>query len=168
MREDAADLLARFPGPVVLYPSRSTYVVLMAVSVLFVGLGSGDIALGHAVIGWFLVMPFGLAVVLIAAFILPGANSLKLDREGFELTVWFRSGNVRWQDASGFTTVPVTATLTIVVFNLARGKSALTGAFLNRAFAQGRNASLPDNYGLRAADLVYLLMEWRERAIHAG
>jgi len=140
----------------------------MAAGVLFVGIGSGDIALGHAVIGWFLVISFGLGVVLFAAFIVPGANALKLDREGFEFTVWYRRGRASWQDATGFTAVPVSRTKAVVVFNLVSRKSGQTGAFLNRAFAQGRNASFPDNYGLRAQHLVDLLTQWRERALHAG
>ncbi len=168
MREDAADLLARFPGPVVLYPSRCRYVVLMAVGAVFVCIGWADMALGNRVLGWLLIIPFGSGVVVAGAFILPGANALKLDHQTFEVTSWFRRGKVRWQDATDFTAVPVTTTMTIVVFNLAGRKSGRMQAFMNRALTKDRNASLPDNYGLRAPDLVYLLMEWRERVVRAG
>jgi len=38
-------------------------------------------------------------------------------------------------------------------------------AWLDAAFPEGRNAYLPDTYGLRTADLVRVLTTWRELAV---
>lgn len=167
MGEDAADLLARFPGPVVLYPSRDRYTFLMLGCLIFILLGGANVGLGHPALGWFLIASSGLGFVLFASTLLPGAYAFKLDRAGFEFTIWFRRGKVRWQDAADFTVVAASSTM-MVVFNHAGRKVGPLNGVMERALAKGRNALVPDTYGLRAEDLAELLSRWRERAIHTG
>jgi hypothetical protein len=161
-------LLARFPGPVVLYPSRSRGQLMLAGFIAFFCIGLFDAAVLHAAVGWLGISMGGLGIVVTAAYMLPGANALKLDHDGFEVTEWFRRGKIPWQDATDFTIRPVTTTLTIVIFNYTKRKRSRVQSFMDRAVTQGRNASFGDNYGLRASQLALLMIKWRERVLGGG
>jgi hypothetical protein len=95
--------------------------------------------------------------------LLPGAGGLTLDRNGFRATSLFRSSSSRWQDVTGFEPASIPPSLQkLVVYD----DINLTGrkiANLNVALV-GRNAALPDTYGLSADDLARLMMLWRDRA----
>jgi hypothetical protein len=99
--------------------------------------------------------------------LLPGAGGLTLDRNGFQVTSLFRSSSSRWQDVSGFEPASIPPSLQkLVVYddvNVAGRKIAN----LNVALI-GRNAALPDTYGLTADDLARLMMTWRDRAVRRG
>src|SRR5262249_39696147 len=114
--------------------------------------------------GWLPLIFFALVALVAAAAMLPGAGALTLDRDGFEITNLFRRHRSRWQDAHGFTTarIPPATQRWLVYDDISQGAKRL--AKINVAIV-GRNAALPDTYGLSPEDLGDLMMLWRERAL---
>ena len=95
-------------------------------------------------IAWFAIVFFGFCAIISIVLLLPGAASLGLDRDGFEITSLFRRRRVRWRDASGFEVLdlPIRGARKQVVYD---GTGMVAGALakLNAKLA-GRNAGLPD------------------------
>ena len=161
-QDKTEEVLARFPGPVTLYPSRKKWFLLLLVCAGFTA-GGVWMASEDAAGGWFVTAVFGIFSLTAVITMLPGAGALKLDRDGFELVAMYRSSVVRWQDASAFTVARIpTSDHHLVVFDNAAmtpGKLAKVNVCL-----VGRNSSLPDTYGLSAVGLTMLMARWRERA----
>jgi hypothetical protein len=160
----ADEILSKFPGPVVLYPSRKKLILMLLGSAVFVAGGISMVTSG-AGMGWLVAVFFGLCLVVFVVMLLPGAASLALDRDGFEITSLYRRHRTAWQNATGFeaASLPVVPPgRKMVVYNDGKmaGKSV---ARLNVAMV-GRNAGLPDSYGLAADDLADLMNRWRARA----
>ena len=171
MAANTADaLLARFPGPITLRVSRLKVLAMLAISLGFVAVGIFLIVIAkgdpEAVIaGIASVLFFGACALVAAVMLVPGAGSLTLDAQGFEVCSLFRRNRVAWPHASRFT---------VATLSLPDGKKpmvgydhdGLTGAgadFSRNAI--GRNAALPDTYGLTVEELARLLAGWRERAL---
>jgi hypothetical protein len=160
---DDAAILSRFPGPVTLYPSRKKWLLVFAGSALFAVGGFWMIRQGNAM-GWAVLIFFGLAAVVGAAAMLPGAGGLTLDREGFETTNLFRRHRTRWQDATGFQAARIPpAHQKWVVYDDVNVSTKRIAKF--NVGIVGRNGALPDTYGLSADNLAQLMAQWRERAL---
>lgn len=117
--------------------------------------------------GWFRLAVFGLGGLVAAVALLPGANYLRLDEEGFTFCSLFRAHRVRWADVEGFATVRV-ASSPMVGWLYREGREPQgRGVRMSLALA-GCHAALPENYGLGAAELAQLLerlrQEWQVRA----
>jgi hypothetical protein len=102
------------------------------------------------------------AVVSALTLLLPGAGMLRLDRDGFETAYLFRRRRSRWQVVGGFRAMSIRMS-TMAVYD-DTNPSGWVMAKLNMAVC-GRNAGLPDTYGLAARDLAGLMTRWRERAM---
>lgn len=80
-----------------LRPRRSTAVWLLLGSLAFVAIGiwmgSEEGWIGHAIAAF-----FGLCAAVAAVQLLPGASSLRIDRDGFTCRSLFRSWSVRWDE----------------------------------------------------------------------
>ena len=92
-----AEIVARFPGPVTLYPSRKKWlVVCLGGSAFTIGgirmIQSGDNS------GWFVAGFFAPVAIIAAAILLPGAGRLTLDQDGFEAISLYRRNRTRWRD----------------------------------------------------------------------
>jgi len=162
-QDKANDILARFPGPVTLRPSRLKWFLVLLICAAFTAGGIAMVADG-ATGGWFVLVFFGLGVPLSIAAMLPGAGGLTLDRNGFEITNLFRRQSYVWPDVSGFEAARIPpAGNNMVVFDHA-GAVGRTVAKLNVSLV-GRNAGLPDTYGLSADVLADLMDRWRDRAV---
>jgi hypothetical protein len=162
-RADPAELLARFPGPVTLYPSRRKWLLVLAGGAALAAGGALMIRGGDAK-GWFVLIFFTAVALTAAVVMLPGASALTLDRDGFEAINLFRRSRTRWQDASGFTAASIPpAQQRLVVYDDARA-STWRVAKVNVAIT-GRNASLPDTYGRSADELAELMAAWRASAL---
>jgi hypothetical protein len=160
---DAAEILARFPGPLTLYPSRKKWLLVLAGSALFAVGGFWMIKTGDAR-GWLVLIFFGLAAAVAAVAMLPGAGALTLDAQGFEATNLFRRHRTRWQDTTGFQAarIPPARQMWVVYDDITQNKKSI--AKFNIGIV-GRNAALPDTYGLSADDLAQLMAQWRGRAL---
>jgi hypothetical protein len=161
MASTADDILARFPGPVTLSPSRRKWALILLISAGFTAIGVWMVASGNTT-GWFPLAFFGLCAVAAVIAMLPGAGGLKLDRDGFAITNLFRSHSYRWQETSGFAVARVSGNKMVVFDDVNAAGHAI--ASMNVGLV-GRNAALPDTYGLGADTLAELLTFWRARAV---
>ena len=159
-------LMGRFPGPVTLYPSRTKWLLILLAGVLLTVGGILMIRDGKAS-GWFVAGFFGVVAVTSLVVMLPGANGLTLDREGFVAKSLFRAHRTRWVDAQGFATsvIPPSHQRLVVYDDLTQAPGALTRINVS---ITGRNAALADTYGLSADDLANLMTAWRARALGAS
>ncbi len=193
-RDDVAQLLARFPGPVRLYTSHRKWLGYLALGVGFVALGAWMIrdpasfsdepmtrGLGHltalfglhpnpaaivAAMSWMTVLFFGFGSVVCLLNLLPGASELTLSAAGFTMSSAYRQKAFNWTDVDRFAATEVRYGI---------GAKRLVGfddrcvarsamARVNVALA-GRNSAMLDNYGLAADKLASLMSAWRERAL---
>ena len=173
-------ILARFPGPVVLYISRRRIVCMLviylaALGLMFWLLFSEQARTREYISGWHdiamvcvsILFWGGLALRAVLMLLFPGAASLKLDAGGFEVGHVFRRIRLPWRDVSEF------CVKTRYLFPLK------IGGPVDQVIYEGLNASdgqsepkpprvLPDLYGqprIRREELVGLLNEWRRRAL---
>jgi hypothetical protein len=160
---DADTLLAGFPGPVVLRPSRRKWLLVLLCCAGFVAIGVWMVLQGQSW-GWFEVIFFGIGATASWALLLPGAAGLRLDANGFEVVQYFRRYRTSWPNASSF--VPVKIPPANVLFVGYDDASIKDGSIaeMNRSIA-GRDAVIPDTFGLSADDLASLMTRWRARAL---
>jgi hypothetical protein len=157
-------MLMRFPGPVTLYPSRRKWTLVLMGCALFTACGVGMIV-DKAPSGWLVLLFFLFGVIVAAMALLPGAGSLTLEGNSFEIKNLFRRQRVRWQDATGFKAAVIPPSRTkLVVFDDLGAKDRHRIISILNAMIVGRNGALPDTYGFSADDLAYLMSQWRERA----
>jgi hypothetical protein len=164
--DKVSDLLANFPGPVTLFPSRKKWVLVFLVGALFAVGGILMIRDGDSS-GWFVAGFFGVVAVTSLAVMLPGAGDLTLDRDGFAAKSLFRGYRTRWVDTQGFesSAIPPSHQRLVVYDDLTQTPRTLTRINVS---ITGRNAALGDTYGLSADDLARLMTAWRERALGAN
>jgi hypothetical protein len=107
---------------------------------------------------------FGADTAMVIVLLLPGAASLTLDAAGFEVCKLNRRRRVAWAaQASGFAVgdVGVHGRRRVVIYDEAGTADLIP---LNRGLI-GRNAGLPDTYGLSAEELAQPMTQWRELAL---
>jgi len=162
-----AVILASFPGPVTLHPSRRKFVFALAVclasSVIALWLLQGDSLspAGTAKL-WLGLVVFGICALVPAVMLLPGAGRLTLDAEGFEQVSLYVKRRAAWRQVGNFTVRQYSLrgrTNYFVGYDDAR----LSADNMKRHMI-GRNAALPDTYGLSHDDLASLMTQWRARA----
>jgi len=154
-------IMSRFPGPLLLYPSRKKWLLLLLLSAMFTAAGV-DMVLRNAPSGWLVLIFFGAGLVMSATMLLPGAGGLVLDGDGFQVTSLFRRHRSRWQDVTRFEPISVPyARQRMVGFDDTTAGRTITA--INTALT-GHNAALPDTYGFSVDELAELMRRWRERA----
>ncbi len=157
-----AAILSRFPGPVVLAPSRRKWLLVLGGCLVFVAAGLWVVH-DHPLSGWLGVGFFGVGALVAAVMLLPGAGGLRLDSDGFEMTSLFRRHRSRWSEVGEFEVARVPPSRQkMVVFDDARTEHGAL-AKVNRKLV-GRTGGLSDNYGLSHEDLAAVMNEWRARA----
>jgi hypothetical protein len=178
LSEPAAKILAQYPGPVTLYPSKLKWVSLFVVMTLTAALGAWSLLpdkfeppIGfnsHTLQGTFLfvVGSFGALISLAALF--TSYMKLSLDAAGLEFqSLWIRR-RCLWRDTDEFTSTLMPRSAGMVYFvdfkDAARSPGFCDTAARALGLASG-NTRLPDNYGLQVDDLVRLLTAWRERTL---
>src|SRR5215831_13159160 len=90
-------ILARFPGPVTLHPSRIKWLLVLLAGGVFTFGGYLMVSDGDSR-GWFVLVFFAAVAIVAAILQLPGAGGLTLDRNGFRATSLFRGSSARWQE----------------------------------------------------------------------
>jgi hypothetical protein len=177
MSDQVTELLSKFPGPVTLKASWRKWARMLLIGMGFVVLSvllvQSDAAPSYLdkLVGWTGIVVFGAGTVLSAANIFSGAGKLMLHDAGFEVTSFFRSRGALWRDAAGFQVFSpwyMAKRSACVVYDDANEKrNSLWQMTLAQWYASlvGRNAGLPDTYGLSADELANLMNQWRERAL---
>jgi hypothetical protein len=163
-------ILARFPGPVTLHPSRRKFLVAFVLCLGFTAFCVYLLTSGH-LFGWqdrtmawlsavFFVVLMARALILL---LVPSAAGLMLDDLGFEIGGIFRRRRAVWRDVSGFR----------VEASEQPGKDPSIVYEVRRPGAppqpHGGPTTAPrmllDNYGLPPEELVRLMNDWRGRAL---
>ena len=167
------EILARFPGPVTLYPSRRKWLLVLMGCLLFAGIG---VAHNDDASDWFGVAFFGLGAIVSGLMLLHGAASLTLNADGFEMTNLFRRTRFLWQAAAGFeaqfppvlraSAIPPPSWKKFVAFDNAKMQNSTWTRV--SALMMKHNAQLGDTYGFGADDLAGLMTQWRDLAAAAG
>jgi hypothetical protein len=157
-------LSQNFPGPITLVPSRRKRWNLIIGAGFFTILGI-LISFRGGVVGMLTTAFFGVCTVTGVITLLPGASSLRLDENGFDVTRFFRMQTFRWSEVSDFGVWTFKGN-GFVVFKAAKSRLNILEK-INAALAGGRNGYLPDTYGLAAEDLVQLMTIWRNLATDA-
>jgi hypothetical protein len=177
-----AELLANFPGPVTLQPSRWKWIGILAASAVLFGGGIAQnlSAASTGILAWLPVAVFGMLMLGAAVVIFIVGLRLSLDDEGFTLRVGYRSQRWRWSDVGDFAiaeylhNMPGAFMRKRIGFNdkrLSKTAAQRVGEQFSTALT-GRDCALPDGYystafGLPMEDLVRLLSQWQQRALAA-
>jgi large subunit ribosomal protein L33 len=154
-------MLRRFPEPLRLTPSRGKWALVLLICIGFTIAGAVIIRAGNAR-GWFAGF-FILGIPMAAIMLLPGAGGLVLDREGFGVTTLYRTHRWRWTDTGGFAVATLPRGHKMVVYNA--HASSVLGQVSTKI--TGRNAGLPETYGLKPEALAELMTRWREQALRS-
>ncbi len=99
-------MLAGFPGPVVLRPSRRKWLLILLGCAIFVAIGVLMVLQGQS-LGWLPIIFFGIGAIVSSTLLLPGAAGLSLDANGFEATQYLRRHRTSWQNASNFVPIKI-------------------------------------------------------------
>lgn len=164
---DAEDLLADFPGPVILRMGRGKPAFLLAATLVFWGVLlwltlQRPFDPWLTPILWAGVALFGLSLPVLALLLINGA-SLVLTGEGFEARHVWKRRFAHWRDTGDFAVGEIPPSyVPMVVYDDAGASGPLARA---NAAITGRNAALSDSYGLSPEDLAWLMNAWRARAL---
>jgi hypothetical protein len=172
-----SDLLARFPGPIVLRSSKWKWLGLAAVAGLFTAGGAGEAMNSGGISDWIGVAFFGLCTLAFAWLALFVNFRMILDKDGFGWRGGRLSERWRWTDAADFAVVeyvpaaPGASLRKQIGFNDTRSAKNLSqtmGEGITRAMTN-RDCFIPDpsgssSFGLPMEDLARLLSQWQQRA----
>jgi hypothetical protein len=171
--DKALALLAQFPGPVTLLPSKLKWVVLIVLWVVWAGLFilwfilrispalpplSGKALVALLGLAGLAVAPLLLAIFGAATTFGRGMPRLTLDIEGIEMRNIMRYCR-RWQEVEQFRSF-----LFLAFFTDTSPPQERWDRF-GRAYLAGKYRIWPDTFGLGAKNLTRLLNAWRERAL---
>ena len=149
-----------------LRPSRWKLLVMLATALGFVAIGVW-IMPADDWSRWLVIGFFGLCAAVFIVQLAPGANYLKLDREGFTYATLFRPIRVAWHDVSPFSAGHIWLTR-VVQFDPAQSATDPNAKRAVAALARGltgASGALPNTYGMTADALAELMNRWRDRAI---
>jgi len=152
-----------------LYPSQTWRRLRLLLAVCFLLMVMTTLRPGRAG-GPMVVFICAMGVMMCALSLVPGAASLKLDSQGFTVRYWFKEETYRWIDVKEFNLITLRYMGFIPVrrsvgfkFSESYGKRNIV---LRIAGAIARfDRQLPDNYGMKAQDLLVLLELSRRQAV---
>jgi hypothetical protein len=164
------DTLSKFPGPISLPTSVKWWkgvlsgCALIILSILLRYLPDQGTELTLCI---FALALLGIGTIAMGGilFVRPGA-CLRLDEAGFEVVSPLRKKAFHWSEVSDFD-VWRQKKSSFVAFNSASKRLTVS----DRMYADltgGKNAMLPDSYGMSADDLVQLMSAWRKSALNAS
>jgi hypothetical protein len=156
------DILTRFPGPVVLAPSRFHSVSRLVVIVVAGATATWALVIMDGVVTTILLAAFIAMLVSVGVFLFiktqPRLTALCLTDTDFEIRN-IRSHRVRWSDSSEFVVAPAPAPM--IVFDDQGRKDSLPPV---KAWG-GRNSVVPNHSPLTLADLALVMNRWRMRVL---
>jgi hypothetical protein len=171
LKPEIEELVARFPGPVVLEISKPKWWLMIvlgsvmtiagvfAAAIAFQAMSAGQSGASVGfVISVFGILFFGLGSLLGVNLIRDG--SLQIDDSGFSFRRLFRE-RYRWAEVTNFGVVR--SSVAGIAFKTSKpGRHIL--ARINAFYAGGRDGRLLETYGLQAEELVLLLSTWQNLA----
>ena len=175
-----APLLAQFPGPLTLRPSKRKWFVMLAVAGLFTVDGVAEAVSSNSgnILNWIGAGFFGLCTIGFVYMIFFAGFEMALDGDGLRWRGGRLSEHWQWTDVRDFAVVeyasgaPGAALRKCVGFSdirLNKSKSQKAGELISGAMT-GRDCLVPDafsssSFGLPMEDLARLMSEWQKRAV---
>src|SRR5262249_31080926 len=166
--EKVVEILNQFPGPVMLYPSKLKWTLLLLGMLFIIALGAWGLwmfvtegGLLYLLIAGVLFFYCGFQAIRVAIALISGAMWLRLDAQGFEFRFPGRQVRRGWDDVAEFTTRTANWWSYVVYTDRTPAK----WRELSRLLFFGGNAWLPDTYGLGAKNLADLMNAWRKSAL---
>ena len=163
----ARAILAKFPGPVTLQPSKAIWAFVF-LGGIFAGLGASPLLLpptGSWDLGLYLTvgfcLPLGVLCMVVPVLALVKVRMM-LDAAGFEMRSVAYTHRKQWKDVRFFSTATIGGINRVVYVDSTRHGfwAEVDGRFLG-----GPNAALVDTFGFTADELAVLINRWRQRAL---
>jgi len=151
--------------PLTLYPSRKQMLLLLAVSSGFVT-GGIWMALRGERMGYFCAAFFGVCALVFLTQLHPRAAYLQLEPGEFTYCSLFRKHSVPWTDVAEFAPARVGFNR-LVGWNYRPGRCRYVRMASVSKGLTGKEAALPDNYGLKPEALAELLNRLLEQYGHS-
>ena len=141
-----------------LTPSKGKFILFFLGAMVFV-IG-GLLYARDDIKGWFGIIFFGVCAVVFALQIVPGANWLYLDNDGFTVRNLYRTHQYLWKDIRELGIVNINLNK-MVSFNFVSDfdRSKL-GRRVSRSLS-GFEGALSNTYGLKAEELIKLMEKYR-------
>jgi hypothetical protein len=157
-----AQILEKFPGPVVLAPTRTRWLWPVFQSAVFGAIGLWMLlnldGLFVLLLGGAGVLMFVASVVYAIVLNIQPLISLQLADTSFELRYLGRR-RVPWSDTSQFEVAPAPATVIVYDDQRLKGRPPTVKAW------GGRNSAVPNFSPFSLVDLALVMNRWRERAL---
>jgi hypothetical protein len=169
LSDAARAILAKFPGPVALQPSKQKWAGMFLLGLIFAALGSLPLLLLDPTGGWdlglylwIIFIVLGVLLMVLTPIVLVKVR-MTLDAAGFEMRSVGFTVCRRWKDVRFFSTARVAAIGYVVYIDSTRH------GFFAEADSRmlgGPNAQLVDSFGFTPEDeLAVLINAWRRRAL---
>jgi hypothetical protein len=164
IRHDAPVTRSSSADTIVLVSPRRKWIKIVTGCAAFTGVGVLAVARGDTV-GWVVIAIFGPAMAFGSALVIRPSR-LTVDDRGLTSSQFWRSDRFEFCDCSDFTSWsnPTARTPGLVVFDWSGLGTKRLGGWNKRM--SGRNASLPDTYGMTAESLAMMLNERRDTTSH--
>lgn len=146
-----------------LYPRFTKLILLLLTCVVFATLGVWMIN-DNDLRGWLVVGFFGPCSLIVLCQFIPGANYLRLTRDGISYSTFFRKRSHKWDEIFEFGAYEPSSTGSKYVgFNFKqRSKSGENLNSFSKTLS-GWESGIPDTYGMSAEELVEILESWRKK-----
>ena len=149
-----------------LYPSRAKFVFLLLVCLLFT-LGGIQAASAGEQWGHLVYLICGLSSAACVLIMVKQTNYLRLGDNEFEIATLAGKRRIKWEDVDSFGLASVymrnLGYWTLIGWDYKKGVSApplaILGSTTQSKWAVGKEDTLPDNYGMKAKDLLSLMNE---------
>lgn len=149
---------------IVLRPSKKKCLLMGLICVVFVIAGAWRIYKSNSVAGWLGIVFFGLGIVISFLQLLPNCSYLELTPEGFiSRNLFLRTKVLKWTDVMDFSVVQFGSADRKVGFNFSKSLPLSEHRRILSRFICGREGVLPDTYGISAAELCALMIEWQKK-----
>jgi hypothetical protein len=164
----ARAILAKFPGPVTLQPSKGIWAFVFLGGLILAGLGALPLLLpltgGWDLGSYFTVgfcLPLSVLCMVVSVLALVKVR-MTLDAAGFEMRSVAYTQRKQWKDVRFFITATIGGINRVVYVD---SKRHGFWAEVDARFLGGPNALLVDTFGFASDDLAVLINRWRQRAL---
>jgi len=147
----------------ILRPKRLRTLGWLALCAGFAAVGVWMV-LSENALGWFVVVIFGIGMLVFAVLLLPNSAYLRIGPDGFTVCSLFRAHSYTWSDVGPFTVGRIGGNR-MVVFDFSEHYRRVPRARKVALAIAGHEGALPDSYGMPLEALAELLNEYREQHV---
>ncbi len=144
------------------YRPGSQKTILLGLTSLLFTVGGTFVIEDEPLKGWLITLFFGLCLLVFLIQLIPGSTELTLTDKGFEMTSLFRKSLTRWQDVKTFRIGYLGRNMTVMFDYVDEHSKHQAGKLIAKNLS-GSHGALPSTYGLKAAELLEVLNEWKTR-----